>query len=314
MIVLTQYTSGVLLPQTGWYPVGSDPEIRASRSSADENIDLGLDSPSIFDNYVEKIPVRNTTLSTFIQSLRPAIDSLQADLMLEIFKSAPELTADYFSKKDKFASEPQDSPGWLGQSAFLFSVVQLPIPPFCGWNEDFPTMPPPSTIVLESILPRPLDRATMTRCLNLNHEVITLFAARVLTVAFQKLQRTLDLFLTAKKQPRLWVQAIEKLTVAFGRRCPLLKDVIHAFHRASKTELQLRHALIELVLMYFRSFPDQALAEKFDVSLALTDAIGRLKDDEIDGGAKETLLKQLTNLVHIAQASSNIRWWQKPGE
>ena len=311
--VCTQQEKGILVPQTGWYPVGTRPDTNIEIEGGD-TIDLSMDSPFVFDNYKDKIPVKNGTLSAFIQSLRPDMDSLQAALLLDVFQAAPELVADYFSKKAKFNSEPKDSPAWLGQCAFLFSVIQLPVPPFAGWNNKFAMSPPPATIVIESILPRPLDRSMITRCLNLNHEIITLFALRVMTIASAKLEQVLAMFEDARYISNAWSQASSRLVGEFAERSPLIKDVILALRRASKDNHQIQSAAIELLATFFRSAPELALDEAFDVSILLVDVLARLENGQNQEVARPALLEQLNNLLIISQLSSHTKWWHKPGK
>jgi Ribosome 60S biogenesis N-terminal. len=106
---------GVLLPETGWYPAGTDPETLAVDDDA--CIELGLDSPIYVDKYRDSVPVRNGSLSFLIQCLRPDVDSLQIELLVSIFRVAPELVADYFSRKTMFISDPKATPSWMAESA-----------------------------------------------------------------------------------------------------------------------------------------------------------------------------------------------------
>src|SRR5262249_8169518 len=160
---------------------GSNPDVLPS--DGDDSIPLGLDSPIYLDKYKESVPVRNGNLSTLIQFLRPDSDTLQMELLLKIFKAAPELVLDYFSKRTMFTSDPKPTANWLGESAFLFSTIQLPIPENCGWKDRLPMIPPPVSIVIESILPRPLTQKILTRCIHQNTDVVTLFAIRTTTLA-----------------------------------------------------------------------------------------------------------------------------------
>ena len=312
LMICTKQENGVLLSDSGWYPLGSDPEEVFDQD--EEAIDLGLDSPLQHDNFDHQIPVKNGTLSTFIQSLRPASDALQAALLLKIFEVAPELVAEYFSKQRNFTSEPKPEPTWLGEAAFLFSVIDLPIPAYCGWDSKLPPTPPPSSIVVGSVLPRPLDQSTITRCLNLNHEVITLFAARVVTVALKKLQKILELFRSAPHERELWVQASDKLKMVVSERCPQIKAVIQALQRAPNDDVSLRGALIELLATFFRVLPSIALKEKFDASTILTEVMNRIDAEGTDEGKKGDLLEQMSNLVFVAEMSPLTNWWNKSGK
>lgn len=303
---------GVLLPETGWYPVGTDPDTLPAED--DTCIELGLDSPIYVDKYRESVPVRNGTLSYLIQCLRPDVDSLQIELLVTIFKVAPELIADFFARKTMFTSDPKATPSWMAESALLFSTVQLPVPTNCGWKDKQPILPPPVSIVIENILPRPLSQKIMTRCLNQNAEIVTLFAVRILTLAFSKLRAVLKIFRGDHGRAQLfWNQACSKLLAEFSRRCPAVKDVVLLFRRTAKEDLQQQEAVAELLTCYYEVMPDIALEENFDVSLVLVDVLKRLEQPDCSTEDSESLLGQLQSVLQIAQQSASLRWWQQPG-
>ena len=303
---------GVLLPETGWYPVGTDPDTLPAED--DTCIELGLDSPIYVDKYRESVPVRNGTLSYLIQCLRPDVDSLQIELLVTIFKVAPELIADFFARKTMFTSDPKATPSWMAESALLFSTVQLPVPTNCGWKDKQPILPPLVSIVIENILPRPLSQKIMTRCLNQNAEIVTLFAVRILTLAFSKLRAVLKIFRGDHGRAQLfWNQACSKLLAEFSRRCPAVKDVVLLFRRTAKEDLQQQEAVAELLTCYYEVMPDIALEENFDVSLVLVDVLKRLEQPDCSTEDSESLLSQLQSVLQIAQQSASLRWWQQPG-
>ena len=312
-LICTQPDSGVLLPQNGWYPVGNDPD-KPLRGLVDPNtINLSADSSSSL-GHQDKCSPKNGVLSLFIQALRPETDTLQAALLIDVFRAAPELTADYFAKKTSFIAEPKDTPAWLAQSAFLFSLIQLPVPKYCGWTDGYAALPPPSCVVIENILPRPLDRTNTTRCLNLNHEVITLFAVRALTVAFQKLSKVLEVYRASTSSSDSWKQASSDLMLAFSQRCPLARDVLSTLHRTSKSDEKMRSSIIELLSNYYQVLPHLMLLEKFDASSALIDAIGRVEEAGEEKPLKNMRFSELENLLRIAQMSPDTKWWHKPGK
>lgn len=313
MDVCTKTELGALLPETGWYPNGSDPETLPTEDDA--CIELGLDSAVHVDKYRESVPVRNGTLSYLIQALRPEMDSLQIQLLVAIFKAAPELVADFFTNKTMFIADPKATPSWMAESALLFSTVQLGVPPNCGWKTKLPVMPPPVSVVIESILPRPLTQKVLTRCLNQNAEIVTLFAVRILTIAFNKLRAVLKIFNSdhGVGQP-FWNQATSKLIAEFCRRCPAMKDVILLYKRTDKADLQQQEAVAELLACFYGVVPDIALEESFDVSLMLVDVLKQLENPDIGSEGSELLLGQLQSALKIAEQSASIRWWQQPGK
>ncbi|KAE8168289.1 ribosome 60S biogenesis N-terminal-domain-containing protein [Aspergillus tamarii] len=312
MNVCTNSSHGVLLSETSWYPNGSDPE--SLPGEEDTSIDLGLDSAVYVDKYRESVPVRNGILSYLAQTLRPDADSLQIELLVAIFKEAPELVADFFTKKTMFVSDPKPTSSWMAESALLFSTVSLPVPTNFGWKDKLPSMPPPVSVVIENVLPRPLSQKTLTRCLNLNAEIITLFAVRILTISFNKLRKVLRIFNSDHGVSQsFWAQAKGKLIAEFCRRCPSMKDVVSLYKKTAKEDLQQQEAVAELLACFYEIVPDVAFEEAFDVSLVLVDILKRLDESSPNEEDSESLLAQLGSILKIAQQSASMRWWQQPG-
>jgi nucleolar pre-ribosomal-associated protein 1 len=312
--VCTQSEKGLLVAQSGWYPAGMNPEAQYPGSSRSGLIDLGLNSLAHFDNYSENVPIKNATLSTFVKSLRPEKDTLQANLLVEAFRAAPELIADYFSKKTKFVCPPKDEPEWRGHFAFLFLVIQLPVPAFCGWYEKLPEIPPPLSIVIESILPRPFDRSMLTRCLNLNQEIFTMSAIRAITVALHKLQDTIKLFQTAVLDKNLWSQASYKLIEMFMQRTPPVKDIATALQRVPKDNPRLRGTMAQCLALYLKIVPQSANVVKFDITKALVDILQTLNGEGLDEDTHDILIDQLPDYLAIAAKLPSTRWWQLSGK
>lgn len=300
---------GVLLPQTGWYPSGLNPD--APRVDSDM-IDLGLDSPYYSDDYADKVPIKNNSLATFIQTLHPEKDILQAQLISSIFAAGPELIADYFTKKRKFAVSPADDPLWRGQFAFLFSVVQLPVPKHCGWHDKSPASPPPLSVVIESILPRPLDRATVTKCLLSDEDVLVLSAARLLTISLDKLDSVLIMFEHEHPASHLWLQASSKLINLFTERIPQLQDTITGLQRLAKDKQQVRALVLECIATYHRVVPSLTGGAKFDIGPIFIQNLQLLEADGLDTNTQEALEEQLPHLLQIAEKSPATKWFHKP--
>ncbi|KAJ9613449.1 hypothetical protein H2200_003391 [Cladophialophora chaetospira] len=297
---------GIVLSQSGWYPVGTDPEVLEQ----DENmIDLGLESPFHFDDYMGKVPVKNTTFSTFLQTLRPESDILQAELITAIFRTAPELVADYFTKKQKFLVSPGDDPKWRGQFAFLFAVVQLPVPENCGWRDNLPLAPPPLSVVIENILPRPLDRATLGKCLRMNDDVMTISATRLATVAMEKLDAVLKSFTGAGAKTNLWRQASTKLIKLFIDRIPPLHDIVTAFQKSKHENDQTRTTILQCITTYLRTLPSLTSTSKFDFGPSLIKTLEAVKSQDTDTDAQDSTMEQLRYLLQITSASPATKWF-----
>lgn len=311
-LACTSHDVGVLNRQAGFYPRGIDPDDTHDLDAEQDLIDLGLDSIEWMDRFTEKVPVRNTTLSDFIQNLRPWSSTKQSELLLSILKCAPELVADYFFGKKSFSFDPKLTATWIGYSAFLFSALQLPIPEYFGHQGKFARLPPPTSIVLESLLPQPLNQKVLTRCLNQSHNLITFFAVRLLCVSLGKIKGVLKMYHEASSgESSVWAQAAEKLTDEYCQRCPSIKDIISAFRNIPSSDLLQREATTKLLVMYYEVIPRVALDAKFDVAGTLALA---LKETEVSNQEPEDRamqVMQLENLIQFANFSPGMRWFSK---
>jgi nucleolar pre-ribosomal-associated protein 1 len=312
VVACTSPDLGVLNRQAGFYPRGIDPDDIGDADIDHAHIDLGLDSIEWVDKFAEKIPVRNTILSDFIQTLRPWSSTKQSELLLSILRCAPELIADYFFGKKAFGFEPKLTATWIGYAAFIFSALQLPIPKFFGHKERYARLPPPSSIVLESILPQPLSQKVLTRCLNQSHNLITFFAIRLLCMSFTKLKDTLKMYQEAATGlSSVWTQAAEKLTDEFCRRCPSIKDVINTFRNLPAKDLMQKEAVTKLLVLYYEVVPRIAVDAKFDVSRTLTQTLQALDDPSLTSEDRAMRAMGLENLFQFAHFSPGMRWFAK---
>lgn len=312
MLACSSHDLGVLNRQAGFYPRGIDPDDSHNLEVEQDHIDLGLDNIEWMDRFSEKVPIRNTILSDFIQNLRPWSSTKQSELLLSILRSAPELIADYFFGKKSFSFDPKLTATWIGYSAFLFSVLQLPIPKYFGSQEKYARLPPPTSIVLESLLPQPLNQKVLTRCLNQPQNLITFFTVRLLYVSLGKLQNVLRMYDEASSGPSsVWVQAADRLTDEYCQRCPSIKDLISTFRNIPCTDLLQREAATKLIVLYYEVIPRIALDAKFDVAVTLSQALKTM--DEPDETPEDCALRamELENIFQFAHFSPGMRWFSK---
>ena len=315
LFVCTTFDHGVLMTQTGWYPPGSNTVKTELIAENVGNNHIILDASTKSAKYQGRVPVRNTTLAAFLQSLRPYADTQQRELILAIFEAAPELIADYFFKKKSFSFESKLTATWIGFSAFLFSTVQLPVPLYFGLKSAYGDEPPPIPIAIESILPQPLSQKVLIRCLNQNVQLVAFFAVRLLTSAFQKLEHVLKSFRAAGGPIRdQWEQAALQLVAEFCRRCPEMKHVVTVFRSCPPKSTMFREAVTRLLSMYYKVIPQIALLEKFDISVALSVALNHIGDASQDSDDMRVLLLEIDHLLEIAYRSPDMRWWHKPGK
>ncbi|KAI9789430.1 MAG: hypothetical protein M1835_001673, partial [Candelina submexicana] len=314
LLVCTSPESGALVSQSGWYPPGTESDnYELSTEDEGDTIDLGLESLEWFEKFRDNVPVRNTTLAAFAQTLRPFANTLQTELLLAMFNAAPELVADYYFKKKNFSFDPKLTATWIGYSALIYSTVQLPVPGFLGRRDTYARAPPPESIVIESILPQPMTQKTLTKCLNQKTELIAFFAIRLMIVAFEKLKKVLALYKgTSLQHGSLWEESSTRLISEFCRRCPTMKEVITVYRTTSDRKSLQREAITRLLAEYHEVVPQVALNEKFDVSAELASRLTQLENIAAQSEDGALSLLELKHLLRIAQRSPSMRWWHKP--
>lgn len=318
--ICTSSATAILRPSSGFYPPGVD-SLDFDQSDQDA-LDLGLDSIEWYQKYTSKVPVQNAVLSRFLQTLKPYASTYECDLVTEVFRACPELVADYFFNKSTFAFDPNLTATWIGYTAFLLSVVKLPLPSFLGRADGFDKVPPPISVVMESIIPQPLTQKVLTRCLTQQHDLIVLFATRILTLALQKLQDCLRRFDEAALLcGALWQEGAHRLQDSFVDRCPAFKDLVSAFQKTKEANMLQREALLRLINLYYSTVPTLTVGEKFDVAVPLDDALRNFENDssetlhvhDEEAGLNQGLrLLQLDHLLQIAHRNTSLRWWHKP--
>lgn len=274
---------------------------------------------SILPQSQEQGPVRNLTLASFLQSLRPYADILQCELILAVFQAAPVLISEYFLKKS-FSFEPKLTTTWVGYSMFLLSIINLPMPKGQFDQDDSRHVHPPPQLssLIEGILPQPLTKKALTRCLNQSTDLIKFFGVRILVAAFQKFAKVQKGLVSASlvrqsTSGELWEKAQAELLDEFRRRCPEMKHVIAVFRSCPNHHALFREETTRLIAMYYKLLPQVALEEKFDISTALSEAIKADISEVEDLQGSRLHMLELYNLFEIARRSPDMRWWHKTG-
>jgi nucleolar pre-ribosomal-associated protein 1 len=311
-MVCTDPAYGVMLPTNGFYPSTYDDEDGDANmdDAVDNGNDLVLDSNETYDR-LER--VRNIILSEFIQSQRPYANTMHQKLVIEIFKACPELVADYFIKRRDFNYDPKLTSTWTGYSAFLFQTIQLPVPKYFGVKKNYRSQPPPVAVMIQSVLPQPLNQQVLTKCLNHSSDLIQLFAVRVLIVALQKLRSVVQELheASAMRPSKQWEQASQRLVAEFSRRCPSIRTIFLALKKPGLKDMK-RESITRLLRLYYEVTPQAALEEKFDVSLPLCNALVEVEKPRDSPEDKAFRIMELEHWIQMARHSPAMRWWQKP--
>jgi nucleolar pre-ribosomal-associated protein 1 len=312
----TSREGGVMRHSSGWYA----PENNAGLGDTTEEAELGALSDydprylNIYGEHRHPITIRNVSLADLAQRLRPFASEKEKKLMLAMFTAAPELVADYWTKKVNFSFDPKLTVTWVGYSALVFSSIRLDIPPFLGQTNGYSSHPPPLFVAMENLLPTPLSQTVLTRCLNHSSRLINLFGIRILCLALQKLAQLLTMVEEANHQSssQLWSRWRAMIIASFVRRCPKMGDILISYRKVRKGDLIHREASARLVALYFELLPEAALEEKVDISFSLIETLQQA--ESISNQDQDSVIKvlELGHLINIAQRSSGISWWKRP--
>ncbi|KAL8723547.1 MAG: hypothetical protein Q9225_000182 [Loekoesia sp. 1 TL-2023] len=301
---------GILIEQRGQPSGAEDEELSTPKELDHQNVHTP------YKRSFRRTSIKNHTLASFLQTLRPYASDLQRYLVLSTFQAAPELVADYFHRKKTFSFDPKLTATWVGFAALLLSTIQLPLHQQLLSLEEHQLLPPPTSEIIESILPMHLSLKVLSRCLNQNVTVIRFFTIKILSAAFDKFARTLQCFRSTGRNVhsdhgKIWNRAAPALVEEFGQRCPDMNHVITVFRSCTTKDIMLREASARLLPQYYQHLPSIALEQKFDVSVALSTAFD---DREPVAELPENIGLEslvLEHLLKIARCSPDIRWWQK---
>ncbi|KAI0840993.1 ribosome 60S biogenesis N-terminal-domain-containing protein [Hypoxylon sp. FL0890] len=311
----TDSDAGIRRSDRGYYPEGVDPNAIPSGVNDDQPVDFGIDSIPWMSRFENDVPVRNSLLAEFIQTLRPWSSKKQNELLVAIFENSPELIAHYFCHRKSFAFDPKLSATWIGYAALLYSVVQLPIPAWFGHAKAYARVPPPTSVVLGNIIPLPMTPKAVTRCFSIKSKLASFYAIRLLTLALQKLGRALEMHREASSSSEsLWEEAARRLLDEFYQRIPDIKDVIKCYVAMGQYDLLQRQAASRLLLLYYEVIPQFALRARFDVSPMLLSTIKKVESSEDASEDVVMSVLELENLCAVAKYSPSMRWFARTSE
>lgn len=305
----TNATAGVLYPSKGLYPKeseeeGSSTSRHASQAKADGNLWA--------DKFRDGVPVFNFVLSEFASKLRPWSNIKHNELLVAIFKAAPELIADYFFNNRSFTFEPKLSMTWIGYAAFLFNTMTIPLPAAFGDAALYANTPPPTSILLDNIIPQPINQKVLIRCFSPKSHLTSFFATRILVQALEKLAVALKMHEDGGRQKKqVWTDASRRLIDSFCQRIPDMKEVVRCYKSIPAENALHRTMASRLLRLYYEVVPRVALAANFDVSPFFAEVLGSIQKQSSDPTTAAFAVMELKNLVSIASYSPGMRWFAK---
>ncbi|TWU75547.1 hypothetical protein ED733_006069 [Metarhizium rileyi] len=301
--------AGILYPYKGLYPKEADDEFSAVSVRNGNNVTNGDPWEG---KLREGVPVYNFALSEFVGKLRPWSNLKHCELLVAIFNAAPELVSDYFYNNQSFTFEPKLSMTWIGYAAFLFNTMLIPIPASFGDPLRYAIMPPPTSVLLDNIIPRPINQKVLIRCLSPKSRLTSFFATRILVAALEKLSSALRMLDgQARRRNLVWTEAARRLIDSFCQRIPDMKEVVRCYKSIPVENILHRTLSSRLLRSYYEVIPRAALAANFDVSPFFAGVFESLDRDNVETESRELGLMELENLVSIASYSPGMRWFAK---
>lgn len=300
--ICTDPDLGVLLPST-WYPA-------AKAKSEDDFGDASrFDVPDLSS-------VRNPILSKFIQHLKPHAILSERELLVSTLSAAPELVADYIRQAgQKLSLVPKLTNTWIGYASLIYSVVDLAVPRFFGHAAQYRPVPPPKENVLENILPSPLTREVLTKCLNQSSDIVRYFALRVMVLALRKFNTVIGMYEAAAGEYDEYAEDVQDLITDIRGRLPAMRDVLLVFTKMiPESEQMSREAashLLSLQQQILSNSGQEFGGEVLDVAAPLASVMASLKNQALANEDRALLQLQLTHLLVIAEHSYFMRWWQR---
>ncbi|KAF5002340.1 hypothetical protein FGRMN_350 [Fusarium graminum] len=307
LYICTTPTAGILYPSTGLYPKESEDD-----SAPTGRTQASTQGALFTDKYKQEIPVYNFVLAEFAQKLRPWSSLKHNELLIAIFTAAPELTAKYFLNNRSFTFEPKLSMTWIGYAAFLFNTMQIPLPPRFGDRSRSAKAPPPTSILLDNIIPLPINQKVIVRCLSSKSNLTSFFATRILIVAVEKLAEALKMHEEVSKgKDLIWIEASRRLIDAFCQRIPDMKEIVRSYKGIPAENILHKTMASRLLRLYYEVIPQVALAANFDVSPFFTEVLKSLNKESEQHEDESLRVMELENLVSIASYSPGMRWFSR---
>ncbi|RCI10363.1 hypothetical protein L249_4299 [Ophiocordyceps polyrhachis-furcata BCC 54312] len=309
MCVCTTPAAGVLYPYKGLYP--KELEDEQSDHAASRQAETRLDDKQT-GQFDTDVPVYNFALAEFANKLRPWACTKQSQLLVAMFTAAPELIAKYLHDNRFFTFEPKDSMTWVGYAAFLFDIISIPLPPSFGNPSRYAEGPPPTSVLLDNILPPAVTHKVLVRCFSLKSDVTSLFATKILVAALEKLAVALRMHTFTQGRAKVkWMEAARRLEDTFCQRVPDMKEIVQCYRAIPADNSMHKTLASRLLLLYYRVIPRVALTANFDVSPLLSAVLEGLRKTELASDARQLSLIELESLVTIASYSPGMRWFSR---
>ncbi|KAI9259929.1 ribosome 60S biogenesis N-terminal-domain-containing protein [Sporodiniella umbellata] len=251
---------GVCYRDNGWYPM--------QISSIEED---------------KQSKIANRVLIKFMNTLKPADDMRQQELLLKILGSCPELIKEFW-KTSVATFEARVSSKWLANMTVLQKIVSLPVPSLSYGNTGlYSAEPPAAATVLENILPNAFNRSFSSKGLQHTSALVRYTTMVVLSATFQKYNKTLLSFesvicdlesleikdASRSKSSENWKKCLQAVREGLRRRTPEIQTIVSLFKQTTSSdkegEEEIQRQLLQetsfRLIRYYQEFVPESLME-----------------------------------------------------
>ncbi|KAL6940872.1 hypothetical protein ACO0QE_004790 [Hanseniaspora vineae] len=248
----------------------------------------------------------NKILYTMLTQFKPWEDDTQCTTVIKILKHIPEFVSPYshYLMAAHGSHEPKMTSYWFGQTLLLSKMIKLPIPQSV-FELDFDSLPS-MTVVLDNIMPLPITKAVLKKCLSNEVKLVQQMGCQLTVFILQKLANILELYTLQgwnKEKPAL-------LNSVFGK-LPELSDftsLLNETYTNNSDNKLLILTITKILNLYSKQFPSTT-----SVALPPNNIYSDLmaKSQQSDQPLSGIDLAILDEYLEFQQLNENYKWWNK---
>ncbi|CCE65958.1 hypothetical protein TPHA_0N01770 [Tetrapisispora phaffii CBS 4417] len=243
--------------------------------------------------------IHNKLLFNVLKSFKPWEDDMQSSTVIRILEHVPELVAPYCNMLATQGShDPKMSSYWFGMTLLLGRIINLKIPEFMETIET--NMVPKTSLVIENIIPSSITKSALTNSLQHESMLIKQLTTQLITFAFLKLEKILDLY-----DRKGWQSSKVVLSNAFYSHLPdltIITSVLNQVYSTAKENKILSLSLTEILKHYSKFYPNF-----FNMKLSVDNIYSDVMKSNTFVGINLAILEGFLQFQEYSD--SKIKWW-----
>lgn len=248
----------------------------------------------------------NKILYTMLTQFKPWEDDTQCSTVIKVLKHIPEFVSPYshYLMAVHGSHEPKMTSYWFGQTLLLGRMIKLPIPQSV-YELDFEYLPS-MTVVLDNIMPLPITKAVLKKCLSNQVKLVQQMGCQLTVFILQKLADILELYTVQgwnKEKPALLNSVFAKLP-ELSDFTSLLNDT---YAKSSDNKLLIL-TITKILNLYSQHFP-AATSITLPQNNIYSDLMAKSQQSEQPLSGIDLAI--LDEYLEFQQLNENYKWWNK---